>query len=236
MKLQNETNSGRTHGKWYDDACGAAFAMELIGERWAILVVRELMLGGRRFSDIRTSLPGLSAKVLTERLVSLESAGIVKKVQAGPPVSVNIYELTDWGRAIEPVLQELGRWAVKSRLHDPFLPLTPVAFMLSLRTMFDPELAEGLAMTVVLEVAENRFVARLANRELAITRIGAEEIAADLTFRAPTATDYLPVFYGKQPLETPGFRLELHGDREAAQTFMALFRLPAKLGEAVPAD
>ena len=68
MKLQKETES---HGKWYQDACGTAFAMEIIGERWALLIIRELMLGGRRFSDLRASLPGISAKVLTERLTGL---------------------------------------------------------------------------------------------------------------------------------------------------------------------
>ena len=70
MKLQKET---KAHGKWYGDACGAAFALELIGERWALLIVRELMLGPRRFSDLRASLPGISAKVLTERLEGLEA-------------------------------------------------------------------------------------------------------------------------------------------------------------------
>ena len=74
MKLQNET---KVHGKWYGDACGTAFAMELVGERWSLLIVRALMLGARRFSDIRASLPGISAKVLTERLGSLDEAGVL---------------------------------------------------------------------------------------------------------------------------------------------------------------
>ena len=83
MKLQKETESQEKHGKWYQDACGTAFAMELIGERWSLLIVRELMLGGRRFSDLRASLPGISAKVLTERLASLEQAGVL--VRRNPP-------------------------------------------------------------------------------------------------------------------------------------------------------
>lgn len=74
MKLQKETES---HGKWYQDACGTAFAMELVGERWSILIIRELMLGGRRFSDLRASLPGISAKVLAERLAGLEAARVL---------------------------------------------------------------------------------------------------------------------------------------------------------------
>ena len=68
MELQKETKQGKRHGKWYDDACGTAFALELVGERWSLLIVRELMFGGRRFSDLRAGLPGISAKVLSERL------------------------------------------------------------------------------------------------------------------------------------------------------------------------
>ncbi|MDE8651965.1 winged helix-turn-helix transcriptional regulator [Novosphingobium album (ex Liu et al. 2023)] len=228
MKLRNETEESRTHGKWYDDACGAAFAMELVGERWSILVVRELMLGGRRFSDIRASLPGISAKVLAERLATLESAGIVMRARSGPPASVQIYALTDWGRAMEPVLQELGRWAVQSPMHNPRLPLTPVSLMLSMRTMFDSDAAGGLAMTVLFEVGETRFLGRLGDGELAIERIGPEAVAADVGFRAPAAGDFLPVFYGKQPPETPGLRLEITGDRALAGRFLDLFRLPPK--------
>ena len=89
MKLQKETKNAtnryevaQKHGRWYDDACGTAFALELVGERWSLLIVRELMFGGRRFSDLRAGLPGISAKVLTERLEGMEAAGkIVQRRQ-----------------------------------------------------------------------------------------------------------------------------------------------------------
>src|SRR5690606_10852582 len=110
MKLQKETES---HGKWYQDACGTAFAMEIIGERWALLIIRELMLGGRRFSDLRASLPGISAKVLTERLTGLERAGVLTKRKLPPPAATQVYELTEWGYLAEPAIQELGRWAAR---------------------------------------------------------------------------------------------------------------------------
>src|SRR5215831_17234751 len=101
MKLQKETMK---HGKWYDDACGTAFALELIGERWSLLIVRELMFGGRRFSDIRAGLPSISAKVLTERLEGLERAKIVQRRQLPPPIAAQVYELTRWGYASETAI------------------------------------------------------------------------------------------------------------------------------------
>ncbi len=132
MKLQKETESLDKHGKWYQDACGTAFAMEIVGERWSILIIRELMLGGRRFSDLRASLPGISAKVLTERLGGLEQQGVLIRRKLPPPAATQVYELTSWGYLAEPAIQELGRWAARSPEHNLQLPLSPVSFMLEL--------------------------------------------------------------------------------------------------------
>lgn len=227
MKLQKETE---IHGKWYGDACGAAFALEVIGERWALLVVRELMLGPRRFSDLRASLPGISAKVLTERLAGLEASGVLVRRKLPPPASAQVYELTEWGYLAEPLMQELGRWAVRSPLHDPKLPITPVAAMLSLRTMIDREAARAFDAVVGFEIGEDRFDARLANGELAIAR--AERIAQDAqaSFHAASASALLPLFYGKMPLADAqrDLGLDLRGDTALAMRFVSLFGLPPK--------
>src|SRR5918997_4932868 len=119
----------------YDDACGTAHALDLIGERWALLVMRELMLGPKRFSDIRADLPGISANVLTQRLEGLEAAGVLVKKRLPPPASAQVYELTPWGYEAEPIFQALGRWAARSPTHDPSLPLSSVSLLLSFRTM-----------------------------------------------------------------------------------------------------
>ena len=95
----------------YDDACAAAHALDLVGERWALLVARELMLGPRRFTDLRMNLPGISPNVLTQRLDEMEKAAILRRRRLPPPASVWVYELTDWGKELEPVLQTFGRWA-----------------------------------------------------------------------------------------------------------------------------
>jgi len=220
------------HGRWYNDACGTAFAMELIGERWSLLTVRELMLGPRRFSDLRASLPGLSAKVLTERLAGLEAAGALIRRKLPPPASVQVYELTAWGYALKPAIQELGRWAAMHRGHDPQLPLSPVSFMLSLGTMMDRDAAAALAMTAGVTIAGDSFLAELARGELHARRADRAELEsqARFTFVADAPLPLLRLFYGKQPLEqAEQAGVILGGDREAASRFIALFSLPEKL-------
>ena len=120
--------------KRYDDACGLAHALELIGERWALLVLRELMLGPRRFSELKADLPGISANVLTQRLTELERRGLVRKTKLPPPASVQVYEATRWGMDARPLMGQLGKWAARSPLHDPSLPISHVSAMLSLET------------------------------------------------------------------------------------------------------
>src|SRR3954468_21365474 len=98
MKSQKVTDAGQAAGKRrYDDACGTAHALDLVGERWALLVMRELMFGPKRFSDLRAGLPGISANVLTQRLEGLEASGVVMRRRLPPPAAANVYELTEWG-------------------------------------------------------------------------------------------------------------------------------------------
>jgi DNA-binding HxlR family transcriptional regulator len=230
VKLQKETESPDTrHGRWYEDACGTAFAMELVGERWSLLVVRELMLGPRRFSELRKALAGISAKVLSERLVSLERAGALVKRTLPPPANVQVYELTEWGYLAEPAIQELGRWAAQSPLHDPTLPLSPVSLMLSLRTMVDKVRAKELEATIGFDVAGENYLAELKDGRLPIRRADIE--GAQVTFRAPVAPLLAAVFYGKvPPQELAAQGVGIDGDRALADRFVDLFHLPAKVG------
>lgn len=204
--------------------------MELIGERWSVLIVRELMLGPRRFGEIRAALTGLSAKTLTDRLEGLERLGVVMRERSPPPGPVQLYSLSEWGKELEPVLQALGRWAMRTPLHDHTLPLTPVAFMLSLRTMLVPERAGGLDLTVAFDIGGAQFVARLADRALAVEPAGrAGDATADLHFAAAAAGSFLPVFYGKVAADEGGGGLLARGDRSLAARFIGLFSLPPKL-------
>ena len=127
----------RPKGRSYDDACASAHALDLVGERWALLVVRELVLGPKRFTDLRAGLPGVSPNVLAERLRGLEAAGVVRRGKLPPPAASRIYELTDWGLELEPVIVSLGRWGARSPLrpHDAGMGID--SLILSFRTMFD---------------------------------------------------------------------------------------------------
>ncbi|TFI57814.1 transcriptional regulator [Sphingomonas parva] len=207
--------------------------MELVGERWSMLILRELMLGGRRFSDLRAALPGLSAKVLTERLAGLEEAGLVTRRRLPPPAAVQLYELTEWGYSAEPAIRELGRWAARSPAHNPQLPLSPVSFMLSLRTMIDREAAaaSGLDLEIGFTLAGESFLAALRGGELPVRRAEPGETSGELHFEAEIALPLLRLFYGKQPLdeaEQAGVRIT--GDRNLARRVIALFALPPKIG------
>jgi len=226
MKLQNETESSRqTHGKWYDDACGTAFALELVGERWSLLIVRELMFGGRRFTDLRGGLPGISAKVLTERLESLDAAGIVQRRQLPPPAATQVYELTRWGYAAEESIKTLGRWAASSPDHDKTLPLSPASFMLSLRTMVDESRAGDLAVTGAVHIGSDRFHVEVKDGRFRAER--GEIEAPDFTFAAPAASPIAFAVYGKPPFDSlAGMGLSVTGDRDAAGRFIDLFHLP----------
>jgi DNA-binding HxlR family transcriptional regulator len=225
MKLQKETNR---HGKWYDDACGTAFALELVGERWSLLIVRELMFGGRRFSDLRAGLPGISAKVLTERLEGMERARIVRRRQLPPPAAVQVYELTPWGYQAEDAIKELGRWAATSPDHDPTLPLSPASLMLSFRTMFDGTRAGGLTTTGAMRMGPDRFLVDVADGRMRAER--GELEAPDFVFSAPVAMPIAAAFYGKWPFaELAPMGLEFSGDSTAALAFIDCFHLPEKV-------
>ena len=211
-----------TKPRRYDDACGAAHALDLAGERWALLVMRELMLGPKRFGDLRADLPGISANVLTQRLEGLEAAGVLGRRKLPPPAAVQVYELTPWGYESEPIFQALGRWAARSPAHDPTLPLSAVSLMLSLRTMLDRERAAGTAARVGFRFARESFVAELRDGELKIAR--GEPERAEVVFAAPPSA-LAAAIYGGAPLEP----LVAEGDVALARRFVALFALPPKV-------
>jgi DNA-binding HxlR family transcriptional regulator len=211
----------------YDDACGTAHALDLIGERWALLVMRELMLGPKRFSDIRADLPGISANVLTQRLEGLEAAGLVVRRRLPPPAPARVYELTRWGYEAEPIIQTMGRWATRSPAHDPTMPLSATSLMLSFRTMGDPERMRGLAARIGFRVGAETFLVEIADGRMTAERGPAE--GADLVFTGP-APAIAGAVYGGVPLEALEAEgaLKVEGDRELAATFVTLFPLPEK--------
>jgi hypothetical protein len=190
--------------------------------------MRELMLGPKRFSDLRADLPGISANVLTQRLEGLGAAGVLTRRKLPPPAGAQVYELTPWGYESEPIVQALGRWAVRSPRHDPSLPLSATSLMLSFRTMFDPRRAQGLDARIGFRIGQETFLVRLAEGRIEAAR-GALD-GADAVFVGSTRAIAAAV-YGGQPLDAlaAGGALSVEGDRTFAQRFATLFPLPPKV-------
>jgi DNA-binding HxlR family transcriptional regulator len=200
----------------YDDPCGTARALDVVGERWALLVVRELLLGPKRFSDLVRSLPGTSQNVLSQRLRELVDAEVVVRHRLGPPVSAQVYELTERGHALRPVVVELGRWG--SRIPaDTGGELSPDAFVIALLTTFDG--APG-ACTVELRIDDDVFGVTLADGAVDVARGAPARPDAVLTGSAAAVRG---VVFGGRPL----VELDVEGDRAAAERFVRAFPRPA---------
>lgn len=231
MKLEKVTNareagsSRRLHGRRYADACGAAFALELLGERWALLIMRELMFGPRRFGALRAGLPAISARVLAERLAELEAAGVVRRGTLPPPASVPVYELTEWGYGADEAMLALCRWALAGPGHDPALHLSAAALMMSLRALFRPGRWNGQPLRVGIAIGGDSFVATIADGRVGIAREPATDV--DCALAAPDAGPLKRLIYGKCGLDAAeALGLRLTGDRAAASRFVDCFALP----------
>jgi DNA-binding HxlR family transcriptional regulator len=123
----------------YGDACGIARALDVVGERWALLVVREMLLGPQRFTDLRRALPGASSNMLTDRLRELESNGVVYRRRLPPPAASAVYELTESGRELEPIVLALGGWGLRFALPPEPVHLSATSVLLFLRGSRHPD-------------------------------------------------------------------------------------------------
>ena len=222
MQLEKVTNHRRIEEKRrYDDACGLAHALDLLGERWAMLVLRELAYGPRRFSELRADLPGISANVLSQRLTELEARRLVRKTRLPPPASIQVYEATEWGLEAIPVIASLGRWAARSPLHDPTLTMSHVSLIMSLQTLLSPELAKGLAVRIGFRLGEASYVTTIRHGQLDVERRTPDD--CDVIFTG-TPSAVAGVIHGGAPLET----IDIKGDMALAKRFITLFPLPPK--------
>ncbi len=210
----------------YGDGCAIARALDVVGERWALLVVRELLLGPKRYTDLRTGLPNASPNVLSERLRELERAGVVRRRKLPPPAGSRVYELTDWGRELEPTVISLGRWAARSPGPASDAPIVSAdSIVLALRGLFDPRAAEGLHATYDLRLGEDRFRVEVAGGELAAAR--GEADGADARIDSDPGTLDAVLWKGASPADAQrSGRLTIEGDRAAAERFLRLFPMP----------
>ena len=211
----------------YFDGCAAAHALDLVGERWALLVVRELLLGPKRFTDLRTGLPHASPNVLSQRLRELEDAGVLRRRRLPPPAASAVYELTEWGRELEPVLQTLGRWAARSLPEAEHIGVD--SLVLSMRTMFSPERAQGVDDVVAFVLADQPFVARVHDGAFTMERGEVPGPPATVIAQAPEA--WAAVLYTGHPLDSAiaDGMLTVSGDRAAVERLLDLFPMPEPL-------
>jgi DNA-binding HxlR family transcriptional regulator/putative sterol carrier protein len=211
--------------RYEDDGCAAAHALDLIGERWALLVARELLLGPKRFSDLESTLPHISPNVLSQRLRDLEALGALRRHKLPPPAASWVYELTEWGMELEPVLQQLGRWGARSPALPRGSPISLATLVTAMKTMFYPPAAHELDATLELRIGTDFFVVRVFNEEFEIAPGRATR--PDVILEADVATFGALAFAGLSVTDavTSG-QVRLEGDVGVARRFSRLFRLP----------
>ena len=219
----------------YGDGCAIAQALDLVGERWALLVVRELLLGPKRYTDLHRGLPNASPNVLSQRLGELERAGVVRRQKLPPPAGSRVYELTDWGRELEQTVLSLGHWAARSPSGlASDAPVGADSMILALRSRFDAAAAHGLRARFALTLNEDRFAIEVADDQLKVARGGAEQTDATIDTDPDTLA---AVLWGGQPLADAqrGGTMTIEGDKRAAKRFLRLFPMPEPAPAVSPA-
>jgi DNA-binding HxlR family transcriptional regulator len=212
----------------YGDTCGIARALDIVGERWALLVVRELVLGPKRFTDLRAGLPRVGADMLAARLRDLEEAGVIRRATLPAPAASKVYALTEWGAELAPVLLALGRWGSRAPLPEHPPPLGIEAAMVALQTTFDPEAAGWVNAVYELTLDDQVFTLEVVSGSLQARRGPA---GADAALAAAIATDtatLAAVLWHGHPI-AEAIRegtLRVAGDAEAAADFAGLFAPP----------
>lgn len=209
----------------YEEGCAVAHALDVIGERWALLVVRELLLGPKRFTDLRAGMPGASPDVLTQRLRDLADAGVVRQYKLPPPAGAQVYALTEWGAELEPVVTHLGRWGSRSPSMPYDADRSIDSLVLSLRALFDGNAADKFKATISLRLGEDRFGIDIADRELHLARGGTERPTATIETDPQT---FAALLYGGHPLDDTlrAGTVTIDGERAVVKRFLALFPPP----------
>jgi DNA-binding HxlR family transcriptional regulator len=210
----------------YGEACRFAHALDLVGERWALLVVRELLLGPKRFTDLRAGLPHASSNILSERLRDLEQGAVIQRRKLPPPAASWVYELTEWGRELEPIVTKLGAWGARSPFPPDSEEIGPDSIVLALRSLFDPEAAASLDASYELRIGEERFSVEIADGALELRRGPAQDPKASIA--VPDAPTLAAVLTDQLPLDEAlgSGAAQIEGSKQATKRFLRLFPMP----------
>ncbi|MDQ2894205.1 MAG: helix-turn-helix transcriptional regulator [Actinomycetota bacterium] len=163
----------------YGDACALARALDVVGERWALLIVRELLFGPQRFSDLRGALANASSNLIADRLRELEGRGVIRRRKLPPPAGSSVYELTDWGRRLEPILLALGQWGAIVPLPSE-ATLSASSVMLFLRGTVHPQ-PETSSTVYGLQLDDRMWTVRTVDGEIDVQYGEADD--ADVVLR-----------------------------------------------------
>jgi DNA-binding HxlR family transcriptional regulator len=209
----------------YGDGCSSAHALDLVGDRWALLIVRDLLFGPKRFTDLHAGLPQSSPNVLSQRLRDLEDAGVVRRRKLPAPASASVYELTEWGAGLEPVLLGLQRWGAGSPRFDPEVPVGCDAAMLALKNAFSPEAAGDTRLVIEVRFPTATFGVTVADAAISISRGTADGADAVLETDPTTLEEVAFAVRRLDTVERAG-TVRIEGDRSAVERFLGLFPLP----------
>jgi len=213
----------------FDQYCPIANALSIVGERWALLIVRELLRGPRRYTDLTAGLPGIGTKVLATRLRELEDGCVVQRRKLPPPAASTVYELTEYGHGLEEVIHAIARWGARSLgLPKREDDLDPEWGLSAFPALLYPERARGLTETYVARIDDAAFTVRLVDGRLKVD-VGAVpepdlEIAADMATFFELASGDLPP---REALDAGRVRIE--GDPEALERFFRVFSFAPRI-------
>ena len=215
-----------TTKRTYGDRCGVARALDIVGERWALLVVRELLLGPKRFTDLRAGLPHVGPDILAQRLRELEASGVVRRGTLPPPAGSRIYELTERGQQLEPVVLALGRFGSVAPFPPGEAQIGVDAVVIALKTLFAPDAADDLSASFELRLGEQHFALRVADGDIEIVRGSAQ--APDATIETDPGTLATVLWHGRELDEARRCGdIALAGDQQAVTRLLGLFPLPS---------
>jgi DNA-binding HxlR family transcriptional regulator len=214
----------------YGDGCAIAQGLDVVGERWALLVVRELLLGPKRYTDLRRGLAKASPAVLSQRLAELEHAGVIRKRMLPPPAATRVYELTDWGRELETTVTSIGNWAARSPsgLSTDAPIRSADSMILALRSRFDSAAAHDLRARYELRLGDDRFRIEVAEAQLDVARADAEQPDATIATDLDTLAGVLWAGRSVADARRAG-AMTIEGDAAAVERLVQLFPVPEPL-------
>ena len=235
MKLKHESENPGVRGKMskrsYNQYCAVARALDVVGERWTLLIVRDLLTGPKRFKDLLGGLPGIGTNLLTARLKDLEGYGVVHRATLPPPAGSKVYELTELGRSLEPAIAALGRWGLEF-LDTPGQEddLRPAWAMVAMRSALKQEAARGLQETYEFRIDEEAFHLRVKDGE--VEALQGPAVGPDLVIRGGTQA-FLALAAGQvEPAEAlDSGEVRIEGDQETLARCMEILGLSLMLKE-----